>query len=225
MLVAGDIIKKCAISLKDTGFVRWTESELLAYLDEAQREVARNPGAYTKTVIQDLAEGSKQALPADTFLLVTVVRNWNDEGHPTLPVRITTRSLLDSFAPAWHIQEKQSSVVENYVYDDRTPMVYFVYPPNDGTGHVELVYNAVPEKVSKFTDVLAVRDVFEAPLVMYVLYRAYSKDSDYSAGLQLATTYFTAYTTSLQTALQSVGSSTPNASLVAGAIKPNGGTE
>lgn len=225
MLVAGDLIKKCSITLKDTEFVRWTEAELLAYLDEAHREIARNAvGSYVKTVVQDLVKGSKQALPADTHLLVSVVRNMTDLDEPCEPVRITTRALLDSFEPHWHMCP-QRRLVENYVYDDRTPQVYFVYPPNDGSGHVEVMYSAIPEKLTATSDVLVLRNEFEAPLLMYVLYRAYCKDSDYSAGLQVASNYYQSYQTSLQQAMAVIGTKTPNTSLIKGAVKPNGGTE
>lgn len=224
MLVAGDLIKKCSITLKDPEFVRWTEEELLGYLDEAHREIARTPGAYIKIVVQDLVKGSKQALPADTFMLVSVVRNMTDLDEPCEPVRITTRALLDSFEPHWHMAPL-CRLVENYVYDDRTPQVYYIYPPNDGSGHVELMYNAIPEKLTATTDALVLRSEFETPLLMYVLYRAYSKDSDYSAGMQAATMYYQAYTSSLQIAMSAIGGTTPNASLIPGAAKPNGGTE
>lgn len=225
MLVAGDLIKKCSITLKDPEFVRWTEDELLAYLDEAHREIARvAPGSYVKTVVQDLVKGSKQALPADAFLLVSVVRNMTELDEPCEPVRITTRALLDSFEPHWHMCP-QRRLAENYVYDDRTPKVYYVYPPNDGSGHVEVMYNAIPEKLTAISDVLVLRDEFETPLMMYVLYRAYNKDSDYSPGLQIASSYYQSYMTSVQQAMQAAGMKTPNTNLIKGAVKPNGGTE
>lgn len=224
MLVAGDIIKKCSITLKDPDNVRWLQDELLGYLDEAQREISRVPGAYTKIVLHELSEGTKQQLPAEAVKLLSVLRNWNDDDEPCDPVVITTRSLLDAFDPDWHTCPRRQ-FVDNYIYDDRSPDVFFVYPPNDGTGRVELMYAANPEKLSSVNDVLVLHDEFETPLVMYVLYRAYNKDSDYSAGLQMATSFYTAYTSSLQSAMQSAGTTTPNAALVAGAVKPNGGTE
>lgn len=223
MLVAGDLIKKCAVTLKDDEYVRWTEDELLMYLDEAQREIGRNPGAYTKSVIAELVEGTKQTLPADAFQLVTVVRNFDGE-EPREPVRITTRELLDAFAPDWHFSPKRK-VVENYLYEDRTPLTFYVYPPNDGTGEVEIEYSAVPPKLTKTTDTLVLRDEFETPLMMYVLYRAYTKDSDYSAGLNLANTFFQSYVQGTTGVLQGKGANTPNTALVSGAVNSNGGTE
>lgn len=224
MLVAGDLIKKCSITLKDPEFVRWEQGELLGYLDEAQREIARNPGAYVKTYVQELVEGTKQSLPDDSFTLISVVRNMTEYGEPCEPVRITTRALLDAFEPHWHMYP-MNRLVENYIYDDRTPDTYFVFPPNDGYGRVELLYAATPAKLTAVTDELVLREEYETPLLMYMLYRAYNKDSDYSAGMQLASAYYTSYMTSLQSTLKGVSSATPNASLVQGAVKPNGGTE
>lgn len=224
MLVAEDLINKCSVTLKDPEFVRWTKDELLSYLDEAQREIARTPGANVKTVMHSLVEGTKQAMPDDAYAMLTITRNWSECDNPTLPVRITTRALLDSFNPFWHM-DPCTAVVENYVYDDRTPREFFVYPPNDGYGTVELMYCAIPEKLTSITDSLELREEFEVPLMMYTLYRAYTKDSDYSAGLQLASSFYTSYMSSLQAVMQQKGMATPNASLVQGAVKPNGGTE
>ena len=223
MLVAGDIIEKCAITLKDPDYVRWTQDELLMYLDEGQREIARNPGAYVKTTILSLVEGTKQVMPEDSNQLMTVVRNF-DGDEPREPVRITTRELLDAFEPDWHVCPKQQ-IVENYVYDDRNPTVFFVYPPNDGSGEVEIQYNAIPPKLTKTTDTLSLRDEFETPLRMYVLYRAYTKDSDYAPGLNLANTFFQSYVQGTTGVLQARGTNTPNTALVSGAVNGNGGTE
>ena len=223
MLVAGDLITKCAITLKDPEYVRWSQDELLMYLDEGQREIARNPGAYVKTVILTMVEGTKQAMPDDSNQLMTVVRNFDGE-EPRDPVRITTRELLDSFEPNWHTSPKRQ-LVENYVYDDRNPTVFFVYPPNDGTGSVEIQYNAVPPKLTKVTDSLSLRDEFETPLRMYVLYRAYTKDSDYSSGLNLANTFFQSFVQGTTAVLEARGTNTPNTALVSGAVNGNGGTE
>lgn len=223
MLVAGDLITKCAITLKDPDYVRWSQDELLMYLDEGQREIARNPGAYVKTVILAMVEGTKQAMPDDSNQLMTVVRNFDGE-EPSDPVRITTRELLDAFEPNWHTSPKHQ-IVENYVYDDRNPTVFFVYPPNDGAGSVEIQYNAVPPKLTKTTDTLSLRDEFETPLRMYVLYRAYTKDSDYSSGLNLANTFFQSFVQGTTAVLESRGTNTPNTALVSGAVNGNGGTE
>lgn len=225
MLVAESIITKCSVTLKDPDYVRWGKEELLSYLDEAQKEIARNPGANVKEAVLELDEGTKQALPENCFLLASVIRNWDEDDEiPAFPVRITTRSLLDAFEPGWHMCPKRR-VVENYIYDDRTPDVFFVYPPNDGTGKVDVMYSAIPATLTDVSDQLELKDEFEPALINYVLYRAYTKDSDYSAGLQLAAQFYTAYSSGLTAALQAIGVSTPNAALAKGAVKGNGGTE
>lgn len=220
MLVAGRIIEECAWTLKDSSFARWSQDELLKYLSDGQKEVARQPGAYPKTILLNLVEGTKQLLPVDTFCLVQVVRNWAD-GAPRSPVRITSRTLLDSFEPNWHTKPHRREV-ESYTYDERTPGVFFVYPPNDGNGCVECVYSAIPDDLTSVKDVLVVRDEFETALLYYVLYRAYTKDSDYSAGTQLATQFYNSYTQSLAQAASMIGGSSPNVVLRPPAAEPQG---
>ena len=225
MTTVSDLITRCSVTLKDPENVRWTVPELVSYADEAQKELARLPGAYVKTVVLTLEAGTKQALPSDTFLLVSAVRNWDTENDgPLQPIRITTRGILDSVDPMWHM-ERQKPYVENYVYDDRSRKEFFVYPPNDGTGAIEIQYSAVPATLTSAQDEIVLGEEYVLPMIFYILFRAYNKDSDYSGGFGLAQSYYQSYVQTSQMAAQAVGSGTPNASLVKGPFKPNGGNE
>lgn len=224
MTQAIEIIKRAARILQDPGYVRWTKEEMLVWLSEGQVAIARVPGTYTKFAVVELKEGARQALPSDAWGLLTITHNVDEDGSPLKAVRLVTRSLLDCYEPNWHgAPERQ--IVENFVYDDRSPREFYVYPPNDGYGRVEISYMAIPKELTAETDETVLDETFDPALLSYVLYRANSKDSDYAPGLTQASSYFQSYTQELTNAMQARGASTPNAALVPGAANANGGTE
>lgn len=224
MTQAIEILTSAARILQDPEFVRWTKDEMLVWLSEGQIAVARSPGAYSKTVVVDLKEGVRQSIPDDAWGLLTVTHNVDEDGIPLSVVRLVTRSLLDSYEPGW-FGATPRELVENYIYDDRFPREFYVYPPNTGDGHVELVYMAIPKKLTSETDEIELDDTFVPALLSYVLYRANSKDSDYAPGLQIASGYFQSYMQELTAGLQARGAATPNAALTPGTMNANGGTE
>lgn len=219
------ILQKAVLVLKDPEYVRWKKEELLDWISEAQVAIARTPGAYSVTKVIPLVEGTRQTLPEDAWSLVTVSRNFEDDLEtPLYPIRLVTRSLLDLSVPDWHMRPGRP-IVENYVYDERYPNVFFVFPPNDGTGHAEVVYQGIPAPVTSEEEDLSLDDSFVPAILSYVLYRAFSKDSDYAPGVQSAASYFSAYNSELTNAIQARGMTTPNASLAPAPVAETGGTE
>lgn len=212
MTKAREIMERAAKTLQDPGYVRWTQPEMLDWISEAQVAIARNPGAYSKTKVIQLSEGTRQELPDDAWGLVTVVCNVDEDGTPLLPVRLVTRSLLDTVVPRWHLMAERPEV-ENYTYDDRFPKQFYVYPPNDGEGHVEVVYMGIPKDVESPDQELELDDTFVPALINYVLFRATSKESDYSAGVNSAQQYFSAYSSELSAALSQRQGTTPTKTL------------
>lgn len=224
MALASVILDKASIMLKDPEFVRWTQAELLDWISEAQVAIARAPGSYSVTKVFALAEGTRQTLPDDAWQLITVVRNCEEDGSPLTPVQLVTRALLDASLPWWHT-EAGKPLVENYIYDERDPHHFYVYPPNDGEGHCEIVYQAIPEPVTHSSQKLVLDDSFVPAILSYVLFRAFSKDSDYAPGAQAASGYFSTYNSELTAAIQARAMSTPNASLAEEPVHQTGGTE
>lgn len=224
MTQAKVLINRAAKAVQDPDFVRWTKEEMLAWLSEAQIAVARTPGAYSINRKVHLEKGTLQQLPKDAWSLLTVTRNFDEEGNPISPVRIVARALLDASVPSWH-SDPEEPLVENYLYDDRIPQEFYVYPPNDGTGIVELIYAGIPSPITSMEDELVVDDTFIPPLMDYILYRANAKETDYASGIQSAAAFFSAYQQELGAAMTVRGTVTPNASLSPGSPNPNGGTE
>lgn len=224
MTTALDIMGRASLALQDPEYVRWTRKEMLEWISEAQVAIARTPGAYSKVEVVDLVEGTKQHLPDDAWALVSITRNVDEDGTYLRPVRLVTRSLLDSAIPDWHM-EAGKPLAENYVYDERTPKCFYVYPPNDGNGHLECIYMGIPAKVTEETQELELDDTFVPALVSYVLYRATGKESDYASGLQSASSFYQSYMSELAQGLESRGRTSPNGSFANTPVAENGGTE
>lgn len=159
---------------KDPGGLQWLDAELLAWLNEGALEIIRiRPEASAVTVAGRLIAGTQQALPADGMTMLTVDYN----GTSALPGRVCkliNRRQLDATMPDWHTHTRKKEVVWVMV-SEANPRVFWVYPPNDGTGQMTYTYSAYPAIVDALTDLIPVDNTFLAPLVDYICFRAYQK--------------------------------------------------
>ena len=198
-ITAKAIIDKASIQLLDTSNVRWTREELLGWVSDGQKQIVIiSPNATNKVSVVQLAAGTRQTIPSDGWTLLEVIRSMGTTGtKPGRAIRLTSRELLDSFNPDWHA-DYPTAVPRHYIFDPQDQTVFFVYPPNTGLGYLQINYSPVPSTIESEDDVISINDIFETPLLDYVLYRANSKDAEYAPGLQLAAGY-------LQTFMASMG--------------------
>lgn len=198
-IAAQDVINKAQIILQDTTGIRWPDStELLGWLNDGQREVLiLKPNAYVKNVSMQLAAGTKQSIPANGIQLIDLPRNMGSNGAtPGRAIRIVMREILDAQNPDWHT-ETPNPVIKHFTFTPLDPKHFYVYPPATDSTHVEVVYSAAPENVSALSDPITLDDIYSNVLVDYVLYRAYSKDTDYAADAARAGTHQGAYVSAL----------------------------
>jgi hypothetical protein len=119
---------------------------------------------------------------------------------------------MDSQNPNWHTSTA-SPTVQNYVYDPQQPGDFYVYPPNDGTGKIQLMYAVMPDEMASLSTTLVVQDLYQTALYDYVMYRAHQKDSDYAAGMSVAMTYWQSFAAYLNAGETSLLSNNPNLAL------------
>jgi hypothetical protein len=193
-VTAKTIIDKASVQLIDLANIRWTRSELLAWLNDGLRQIVLiQPSASSTTVSKKLDAGTRQTLPTGGWLLLQMYRNMGTTGTtPGRAIRIVSRELLDNFNPNWHTATAAAEV-RNYIYDIQDQTVFYVYPPNTGTQYVELNYSAQPTDLTSETEAIPIFDIFQSALVDYILYRACSKDAEYAPGLQLAQGYLATF--------------------------------
>lgn len=213
-ITVSSVLTRCAVLLQDPTNIRWPQSELLDWLNDGQREIALyKPNAFVKNQSKQLSPGTKQALPADGVSLIDVVRNMGTNGTtPGNAVRAVSREILDSQTPSWHASTA-AAAAKHFVYSVLDPKNFYVYPPNDGTGNVEIIYVAAPADAT-LGSTITLDDIFVTALVNYILYRAYSKDAEFAANATAAQAYYQAFQGNLAGKAGAEAASNPNAALM-----------
>lgn len=183
-----DIISRVRKILTDEGAIRWTDAELILWLNDAQTEIVLykpDAGAVNATVT--LVTGTKQTLPSAGNRLLGVVRNMSASsgGDGGRVIRAVSREILDSQEPNWHDPAVTGSAAhgttqKHYCYDEQDPTVYYVFPGVSGSSYIEIVYSAVPDDVASGDDI-GVADIYGNAIIDYILYRAFQKEAEYSA--------------------------------------------
>lgn len=214
-ILASAVIEKAQIVLMDATGTRWPVStELLRWLCDGQREVlVYKPNAFVKNLAVKLDAGTRQSIPADGVQLIDVVRNMGVEGTtPGRAVRITERESLDASTPDWHASTA-SATVKHYTYSLLDPKHFYVFPPQPAAdqGFVDVIYGAIPGDVLLAAPI-AVDDIYQNVLVDYILYRAFSKESEYSADGGRAASHQNAYLSALTGKMRVEWVTNPNAS-------------
>ena len=139
--LAKDIIDRAKIVLQDTSVAgtRWPNSELQAWLNDAQFAVVLyRPDA--KTVNEEFtptANSSKQTIPLTGLRLIEVIRN-TAATSTYKAIRLIQRSILDDQVPAWH-NATASVNIEHFVYDERDPKVFYLFPRPTSATRIELI--------------------------------------------------------------------------------------
>lgn len=175
-ILARNLIDDALVILHDSG-VRFPKSQLLEWLNAAQREVCiHRPDALTVNDSFTTAAQAKQSLPADGLRLIEV-----DHDETTLkPIHVVPRDDLDVHVIGWRSEEGDP---EQYVYDLRDPKNFYLYPHPTDLRDISIVYAKSPTTIviADFdTDVQTIEldDIYANAILDYLLYRAFSKDSD-----------------------------------------------
>ena len=214
---AQSIIRRCVETLQDNTSIRWPVSELVRYLNDAQREVILyRPDAAVTNASVPLVTGSRQNLPVGGTKLVEVVRNSDGTKRA---VRMVNREILDAQLPGWHAQTGVTEIL-HYMYDPREPRVFYVYPPAAATGAaVDLSYASMPADIAEpaegalytaVTGNLGIPDIYGNAVQDYVLYRAYTKDSEYAGNAARAQAHYGAFANALGVEVKATVAVAPN---------------
>ncbi len=215
---AQDLATRAAALLNDTGNTaatvaantRWPVSELLLWVTDAQREaVIISPNCNAIVTKVALVAGTRQSIPADGWTLLSIKRNVSSTGAGGRVITQVAQMTLDRFNPNWHT-DTAAAVAENYTWDVEDRKAFYVYPPNDGTGYVELNYAQVPVAVTTVTQAITLDDSYVPALTNYLCYRALLKDAEYSGGASLAAQFYQAFVAAISEQASSERADTPN---------------
>lgn len=232
-----DLLGQVSTQLHDVSpqFTRWTERELVGWLNDAQRAIAKYlPSSCSRVDVVRLKPGTKQSveriaqsdiIPGDGssatavtgIALIDVRRNMGASGStPGSVLRIVDREILDSIYPEWHTK---TGTPTQYVFAPATPKVFYVSPGVSGSLWVELAFIAVPTTLSptggygmdgSSTVTITVADTYTDDLINYVLARAYMKDAEFAANSQLAASHTALFTSSINAQAAALTGVNPN---------------
>lgn len=204
-ITTASIISKVSILLQDITNIRWTQAELLDWLNDGQREIVMyKPNACIKNIDVALVAGTKQTLPADGISLIRVSRNTGGNA-----ITVAKSQVLDAGVPNWHASSRANSKVDHYCYSPFDPRTYYVYPPSPGGNSVELVYCAAPAAAT-LEGVISIDDIYGTLLINYIAYRAYSKDAEYAENAAFAQSYGATFVAQLTGKGNSEANTDPN---------------
>lgn len=194
-----EVMEAAAILLQDEDHDRWTLPELSRWLNEGVRAIClAKPSACSASRVVQLQEGTLQTVPEDPaypkpLLLMSIVRNIVSAGPPRVggrPVKPYSRDLLDAEDPFWHDKTRTpfKKEVRGFVFDEKVPLEYYVYPGNTGSGFLEIVTANVPpplapspsadaDDIASYAGDIGLPEPYQVPLVDYVVSRAFAKDA------------------------------------------------
>lgn len=184
--------------LNDSGYDRWTEAELVAWINEAQVAIcsAAADAKVTTNSTYALTSGFRQSAPADAIRILDVVKSSNSSDSTVKPVRRVQKTHIAAIRPNFYATTAADNVRE-WFYDEANPRQFEVYPPATANARVEIIYNPIPTTVSAGGN-LDIADHYAPSVVDYVAYRAFSKDTeDVSPDLGRATAFYNAFASSL----------------------------
>lgn len=222
-LTAADVITRAGDLIQDQTQVRWPESELLRWLNDGRREIAiARPDIYATTSVVSLAGGTKQAIPSDGTRFLDAYRVMNADGITAMgAVRPVQREILDAQKPGWHAE--QGAAVKHFMFDERTPRVFFVYPPAVAASKLEIAYSKAPVEITNTATTLTDEDLYTGALVDYVCYRAFSKDAEYAGNIQRAAAHYMQFKSAITEGDARDLTSSPNTSRIDGRPPRGGG--
>ncbi len=212
---AKNVLTRCQVILQDAGAVRWPLTELVDWLNDGLKQIRMlKPNATAETSVIPLEVGTMQSVPPEYAILI---RAWNNcasdgtpEGNAITPI---VREILDQQKPGWH----DGTVVpfrrrvRHVASDISDPRVFFVYPGNDGTGHMRATLSRIPDEITPVTgadpedmdaydvDIAGLQAIYQQCLVDYVLAMAFSKDMQYAGSAERAAVHMAQFTTALGT--------------------------
>ena len=216
-IAAQSIIRRATDLLQDQTSVRWPANELVRWLNDAQRAVVKvRPDSMNTTATFRCSAGTRQSLKSATAAggsaamaptpskLIEITRNMAASSAKKAVTEVA-RGIMDAQTPGWHGLTAVVDVL-HFMFDARDPTAFYVYPPATVLAELEVMYSAYPTDITEpaegttylaVTGNISLPDIYADDILNLVLYRAYSKDSEYAGNAERAGAYMQMVTASL----------------------------
>ena len=207
-IAASSILRRAVDLLQDQTSVRWPMHELVRYLNDAQRIIVKaRPDVMNTATTMTLTAGARQSLKSATAntagnaaltpapsKLIEITRNMAGDLSAVTKVE---RKMMDAGERGWYSATPAISL-KHFMFDERDPTAFYVYPPALVTSKVEVMYSAYPTDIAEpaigtiWSDVvgnITLPDIYADDVLNIVLSYAYSKDSEYAGNDQRSQNY------------------------------------
>jgi hypothetical protein len=189
------ILLNASRTLQDElAFTRWPLLELFDYLKDGLRALGgMRTAALRSTQVVTLAAGPLQSL-TNVYELISVTRNITAQ----VPAKVYGRSVRRINLDALNATNRDwtgitpTKRVDNLAFDPIEKHRFWVYPPNDGTGVLEVQVAVAPDSIlptgsglvlADYNMTLPVDEEYAPALTHYVLHRAWAKDADFAGNM------------------------------------------
>lgn len=177
-------------------YTRWKVEEYLAGVNDGCKAICFfKPDAYVVSASVTLAAGIVQEIPTAGTGLYDITCNMGVSPGTTQgnAIQLIDRKVLDAMDPGWPAVTASATVIY-YMYDERYPRQFLVYPkqPSTGFGFVQMIYPAAPAEIAIGATIL-ISDIYRPALLQYEMYFLYSKDLDNPASAGKAEAYYRAF--------------------------------
>lgn len=176
------MLDECRAKLLDSKKRYWTDAELIGYLNDGRTMLyTAKPQSYEVTEAVTLEPGAMQTVPQSSRFLFGI--HYNVTARSRRNITPQSREMMGRVRPRWR-SESPSDEIVHYVYDEREPAIFEVYPPARDGVKVMMTYARPPEPYS-LASYLALNlnqaeTDYASALLDWMLYRAWEKGSDAS---------------------------------------------
>jgi hypothetical protein len=221
------VMSLAGVLLNDEAHTRWPLPELCNWLNQAtQAIILAKPSASSQFMVIDLVAGTHQSIP-DTgaprpLRMLDVVCNITGTSPVVRgrSISVVSRNQLDASVPNWHDPTRVRARTEarHVIFDEDVPLEFYTYPPNDGAGKIEAAVSVLPAPVTATGDAndiasyeadTGLKPLYEAPLLDYVLYRAFAKD-DLQGAPQRSMAHYARFAEAIGIKIQTEASTSAN---------------
>jgi len=178
----------------------WVDAECLLWINDAQRAIVAAQHKAGATALQATITNAASRQTASGLSLtrciaiLDVVCNVSGSTRGT-PVRRISRAWLDDEVPAWH---NTAGTPEYWVYDERDPLAFYLYPqPASGTNKLEVIYAAPPADLAALANSFGLDDIYAEAAQFHLLHSMFSKDITKLKSAQYAAQYWQLFERSL----------------------------
>lgn len=178
---ANDVLTDARRLLVDSDGDRWSDPDLIAWLNEGQRKILTiDPTVLSARYSHTLSQGVRQELDeADYMFLLDVPFNLNNSGERGAAILVTDEKTMSLEDPNWATSTAQSTVL-HWMPDssNKKQLGFYVWPPQpDGeTNTVEIEVTVQPTPATTGSGDLDFPIEYKQALVDYVVFRAFKQD-------------------------------------------------